>query len=124
MKLHYHADTDSLYVDLESGPGIETREVADGLNVDLDANGDVVGVDMDNASKRLDLLESGIRREIATALYRDRSLSLGRAARWSGFKTGEFIRHVSRLGIPVVAGTSDSVRDDAEAVDAWRNGSS
>lgn len=124
MKLHYHADTDSLYVDLESGPGIETREVADGLNVDLDANGDVVGVDMDNASKRLDLLESGIRREIATALYRDRSLSLGPAARWSGFKTGEFIRHVSRLGIPVVAGTSDSVRDDAEAVDAWRNGSS
>ena len=124
MKLHYHADTDSLYVDLESGPGIETREVADGLNVDLDANGDVVGVDMDNASRRLDLLESGIRLEIATALYRERSLSLGRAARWSGFNTGEFIRHVSRLGIPVVAGSSDSVRDDAEAVAAWRSGSS
>ena len=124
MKLHYHLDTDGLYVDLESGPGIETREVADGLNVDLDANGDVVGVDMDNASKRLDLLESGVRREIATTLYRDRSLSLGRAARWSGLNTGEFIRHVSRLGIPVVAGSSDSVRDDADAVDAWRNGSS
>ena len=124
MKLHYHLDTDSLYVDLESGPGIETREVADGLNVDLDANGDVVGVDMDNASKRLDLLESGVRREIATTLYRDRSLSLGRAARWSGLNTGEFIRHVSRLGIPVVAGSSDSVRDDAEAVAGWRNGSS
>jgi uncharacterized protein YuzE len=124
MKLHYYADTDSLHVDLESGPGIETREVADGLSVDLDANGDVVGVDMDNASKGLDLLESGIRREIATALYRDQGLSLGRAARWSGFNTGEFIRHVSRLGIPVVAGSSDSVRDDAEAVDAWRKGSS
>ena len=122
MKLHYYADTDSLYVDLESGPGIETREVTDGLNVDLDANGDVVGVDMDNASKSLHLLESGIRREIATALYRDQGLSLGRAARWSGLNTGEFIRHVSRLGIPVVAGASDSVRDDAEAVDAWRKG--
>ena len=79
---------------------------------------------MDNASRSLDLLESGIRREIATALYRDHGLSLGRAARWSGFNTDEFIRHVSRLGIPVVAGSSDSVRDDAEAVDAWRKGSS
>ena len=68
MKLHYYADTDSLHVDLESGSGIETREVADGLHVDIDANGGVVGVDMDNASKSLHLLESGIRREIATAL--------------------------------------------------------
>lgn len=55
MKLHYYADTDSLYVELKSGPGAETREVADGLNVDLDADGDVVGFDIDNASKRLDL---------------------------------------------------------------------
>ena len=55
MKLHYYADTDSLYVDLRSVPGVETREVASGLNVDLDANGDVVGFDIDHASKRLDL---------------------------------------------------------------------
>ena len=31
------------------------REVADGLNVDLDAAGEVVGFDIDNASRRLDL---------------------------------------------------------------------
>ena len=55
MKLHYYPETDSLYVDLKSGPGAETREVAAGLNVDLDANGDVVGFDIDHASKRLDL---------------------------------------------------------------------
>ena len=55
MKLHYYPDTDSLYVEFKAGPGAETREVSEGLNVDLDANGDVVGFDIDRASKRLDL---------------------------------------------------------------------
>ena len=55
MKLHYYPDTDSLYVEFKAGLGAETREVSEGLNVDLDANGDVVGFDIDHASKRLDL---------------------------------------------------------------------
>ena len=55
MKLHYYPETDSLYVELRSEPGAETREVASGLNVDLDANGNVVGFDMDHASQRLEL---------------------------------------------------------------------
>ena len=55
MKLHYYPDTDSLYVELKNEPGVETREVADGLNVDLDANGEVVGFDMDHAAERFDL---------------------------------------------------------------------
>ena len=53
MKLHYYPDTDSLYVELKAGPGTETREVSDGLNVDLDAAGSVLGFDIDHASKRL-----------------------------------------------------------------------
>ena len=36
-------------------PGSETIEVRDGLNVDIDANGQVVGFDIDHASQRLDL---------------------------------------------------------------------
>jgi len=55
MKLHYYAETDSLYVEFRADPGAETREVSDGLNVDLDAAGNVVGFDIDNASRRLDL---------------------------------------------------------------------
>ena len=55
MKLHYHPDTDSLYVELKAGPGAETLEVADGFNVDLDDKGEVVGFDIDHASQRLDL---------------------------------------------------------------------
>ncbi len=55
MKLRYYPETDSLYVEFKAGPGVETREVADGLNVDLDATGDVMGFDIDRASKLLDL---------------------------------------------------------------------
>ena len=55
MRLHYYPETDSLYVEFKDGPGIETREVTDGLNVDLDSGGEVVGFDIDHASKRLDL---------------------------------------------------------------------
>ena len=55
MKLHYYPETDSLYIELNSAPGIEAREIVDGLVVDLDANGDVVGFDIDHASRKLDL---------------------------------------------------------------------
>jgi uncharacterized protein YuzE len=55
MKLHYYPETDSLYIELKSTPGTETREVTDGLVVDLDERGEVVGFDIDLASKRFDL---------------------------------------------------------------------
>ena len=55
MKLHYYPETDSLYIELSSAAGTETREIVEGLNVDLDANGDVVGFDIDHASGKLDL---------------------------------------------------------------------
>ena len=55
MKLHYYPETDSLYIELKPAPGDETREVAAGLNVDLDEKGEVVGFDIDMASQRLDL---------------------------------------------------------------------
>ena len=55
MKLHYCPETDSLYIELKNVPGTQTREIVDGLNVDLDANGDVVGFDIDHASDKLDL---------------------------------------------------------------------
>ena len=55
MKLHYYPETDSLYIELKSTPGAEAREIVAGLVVDLDANGEVVGFDIDHASRRLDL---------------------------------------------------------------------
>ena len=70
------------------------------------------------------LSEPGLRQAIATSLFRDGSLSLGLAAKLSGLGVAEFIDHVSRLGVPVVAGTADTVRQDIETIEAWRTGSS
>lgn len=55
MKLHYYPETDSLYIELRTDAAAETREVAEGLNVDFDAEGNVVGLDIDGASRKLDL---------------------------------------------------------------------
>lgn len=55
MKLHYYADTDGLYIELKPEPGAETLEIASGLNVDLNERGEVVGFDIDHASRNLDL---------------------------------------------------------------------
>jgi uncharacterized protein YuzE len=55
MKLHYYPDTDSLYIELKSEPAAETREIAEGLNIDLNAKGEIVGFDIDQASRQLDL---------------------------------------------------------------------
>lgn len=55
MKLHYYPDTDSLYIELSPRPGADTLEVVDGLLVDMDDQGSVVGIDIDHASEKLDL---------------------------------------------------------------------
>ncbi|MCC7370346.1 MAG: DUF2283 domain-containing protein [Chloroflexi bacterium] len=55
MKLHYYPETDSLYIELRSTPGADVQEIGDGVVVDLDVDGNPVGIDIDGASHRLDL---------------------------------------------------------------------
>ena len=55
MRLHYYPETDSLYIELTDKPGADSIEISEGLVLDLDANGDPVGIDIDRASQRLDL---------------------------------------------------------------------
>jgi uncharacterized protein YuzE len=55
MKLNYHAETDSLYIDLAEQPGVDSREVSEGIGLDYDANGTLVGIDIDNTSSKVDL---------------------------------------------------------------------
>lgn len=57
MRLNYYSDTDSLYIDLSAKPSAETREISPGINLDYDSKGELVGIDIDNASKKLDLKE-------------------------------------------------------------------
>lgn len=54
MKLNYYPETDSLYIDLSSKSSVETREISSGINLDYDDKGELTGIDIDNASKKLD----------------------------------------------------------------------
>ncbi|OGA06869.1 MAG: hypothetical protein A3D95_04540 [Betaproteobacteria bacterium RIFCSPHIGHO2_12_FULL_69_13] len=57
MKLNYYPETDSLYIDLSERPSVESREVSEGVVLDYDAQGNLVGIDIDNASKKVQLKE-------------------------------------------------------------------
>jgi len=55
MKLAYHAETDSLYIDLSEHPSVDSREVSEAVVLDYDAEGRIVGIDIDHASRQAQL---------------------------------------------------------------------
>ena len=55
MKLHYYPETDSLYIEFRTEAGADVREIADGLTLDLAADGSIIGLDIEHASERTDL---------------------------------------------------------------------
>ena len=57
MRLSYYSDTDSLYIDLSSRPSVASREISEGVVLDYDERNNLVGIDIDNASRKLDLKE-------------------------------------------------------------------
>jgi uncharacterized protein YuzE len=55
MKLNYFPETDSLYIDLAERPSVASREISEGVVLDYDAAAHVVGIDIDNASTKVEL---------------------------------------------------------------------
>ena len=55
MKVNCFPDTDSLYIDLSEQPSVESREISEGVMLDYDASGHLVGIDIDNASTKVEL---------------------------------------------------------------------
>jgi uncharacterized protein YuzE len=55
MKVNYYPDTDSLYIDLSERPSVESREISNGVVLDYDDEGNLVGIDIDNASTKVEL---------------------------------------------------------------------
>jgi uncharacterized protein YuzE len=55
MKLNYYSETDSLYIDLSEKPSVESGEISEGIVLDYDAAGNLVGIDIDNASRKVEL---------------------------------------------------------------------
>jgi uncharacterized protein YuzE len=62
MKLNYYPETDSLYIDLSEKPSVESREISEGVVLDYDAEGNLVGIDIDNASTKVQLKELSLRK--------------------------------------------------------------
>ena len=57
MKLTYYPETDSLYIDLLEKTSVESTEVSEGIVLDYDDEGKLVGIDIDNASSKVKLKE-------------------------------------------------------------------
>ncbi|MDP3000245.1 MAG: DUF2283 domain-containing protein [Bryobacterales bacterium] len=55
MKLNYYPETDSLYIDLSERTSVESREISEGVVLDYDADGNLVGIDIDNAGTKVDI---------------------------------------------------------------------
>jgi uncharacterized protein YuzE len=55
MRLDYDVATDSLYIHLSERPSVDSDEVTDGVVLDYDANGALVGIDVQHASQKADI---------------------------------------------------------------------
>ena len=55
MKISYDKATDSLYIHLADRASVDSGEVNDGVVLDFDANGALVGIDVQHASQRADI---------------------------------------------------------------------
>ena len=51
MRFHYYPETDSHYIDFSEKTSAESREIAPSVVLDFDAEGNLVGIDIDHASK-------------------------------------------------------------------------
>jgi predicted HTH domain antitoxin len=61
----------------------------------------------------------GVRKALATALFKDGNLSLARSAKLADMPLASFIAHVSRLGISVVDQTAEEVQEDLDTLEQW-----
>jgi len=55
MKLHYYPETDTLYISLSEEPGADSDEIAEDVVVDYSQAGHVVGIEIEHASRTIDL---------------------------------------------------------------------
>ena len=55
MKFNYYPETDSLYIDLSPRKNVRSEIVSEGVVLDYDEEGQIVGIDIDIASNKVDL---------------------------------------------------------------------
>ena len=75
MKFQYYSKTDMLYIKLSEGVSIESEEVAPGIVLDYDEHGQVIGVEIEDASKTVDLSKLEVKAlPLAALTFTDRDV--------------------------------------------------
>lgn len=55
MIFEYHKETDMLYIKLTGGISVESEEISPGVVIDYDDNNHAIGIEIEDASKFVDL---------------------------------------------------------------------
>lgn len=55
MKIRYFEDTDTLYIEFNDRPIVETRDLDANTTIDVDAEGNVLAMTFEHASTRTDV---------------------------------------------------------------------
>jgi len=55
MKIYYDSETDSLYMEMGDGQPDRVVELADGINLDTTPDGQLIGLEILEASSKIDL---------------------------------------------------------------------
>ncbi len=53
MKISYDPEADALYIELSGAEPADSMDIEDGVTVDLDSNGHMVGIEILDAQERL-----------------------------------------------------------------------
>ncbi len=54
MKIRYFADTDTMLIQFQDAPVVETRDLDENTILDLDVKGNICSITIEHASKRAD----------------------------------------------------------------------
>jgi uncharacterized protein YuzE len=72
MKITYFQDTDTLYLEFNNNPIVETQEINENTLVDLDKNGNICAITLEQARNLTDLnafsLETIVAPQLASSL--------------------------------------------------------
>ena len=55
MKVNYDKEVDALYILLRDAKPVDTRDVEEGVTIDMDENGHIVGIEILDATEKLGL---------------------------------------------------------------------
>jgi uncharacterized protein YuzE len=53
MKITYDPEADALYIELRDAPPADSMDIEEGVTVDLDGEGHIIGLEVLDASKRM-----------------------------------------------------------------------